>query len=160
MLDVYEQLEDRKLAIHGLLSKLLVLKQNNEGVTSEMRKAMTEVSVLLVELRLLNRTILRNEDKVKTETEAAKGPVDSITLRLHNYLYEMNHYRKAIEANEDYRSKYPDLELVSEEDFFQNAPASLSEDPVLRSDPRKLYLKRLEYELHQVCPYHSEDYQA
>lgn len=97
-----------------------------------------------------NREILQEEDRIKLETEAAKAPIDHITLQLHNLLYEKNHYVKAIKTCKDFRSKYPDIDLVSEEEFFQNAPQELQSDPALRDDPHKLMIQRLKFELHQV----------
>ena len=97
-----------------------------------------------------NREILQEEDKIKLETEAAKAPIDHTTLQLHNLLYEKNHYVKAIKTCKDFKSKYPDIDLVSEEAFFQNAPQELQSDPELRNDPHKLMIQRLKYELHQV----------
>jgi THO complex subunit 5 len=72
-----------------------------------------------------NREIFQEEDKIKLATEAAKAPIDHTTLQLHNLLYEKNHYVKAIKTCKDFRSKYPDIDLVSEEAFFQDAPQEL-----------------------------------
>jgi THO complex subunit 5 len=98
----------------------------------------------------INRIILQEEDRVKQETEAAKLPVDYTTLQLNNLLYQKNHYIKAINACKDFKSKYPDIELVPEEEFFQNAPLEFQNDPDLRNDAHKMMLERLNYELHQV----------
>lgn len=97
-----------------------------------------------------NREILQEEDKIKLETEAAKAPIDQITLQLHNLLYEKNHYVKAIKTCKDFRSKYPDIDLVPEETFFQSAPQELQSDPALRDDSHKLMIQRLKFELYQV----------
>jgi len=97
-----------------------------------------------------NREILQEEDKIKLETEAAKAPIDHTTLQLHNLLYEKNHYVKAIKTCKDFRSKYSDIDLVSEEAFFQDAPPELQSDPALRDNPHKLMIQRLKFELHQV----------
>ncbi|GAA0163968.1 hypothetical protein LIER_19712 [Lithospermum erythrorhizon] len=50
----------------------------------------------------LIKTILLQEDHVKSETERAKEPVDFTTLQLHNLMYEKNHYVKAIKACKDF----------------------------------------------------------
>lgn len=88
---------------------------------------------------------------MKAETERAKGPVDFTTLQLHNLMYEKSHYVKAIKACRDFKSKYPDIDLVSEEAFFRDAPESIK-DQSLASDTtsRVLMPKRLSFELHQV----------
>ena len=87
---------------------------------------------------------------MKAETERAKAPVDFTTLQLHNLMYEKSHYVKAIKACKDFKSKYPDIELVPEEEFLRDAPQHIK-GPVLSSDTsHNLMLKRLNYELHQV----------
>lgn len=90
------------------------------------------------------------EDRIKAETEAAKGPVDTTTLQLHNLLYEKNHYLKAIKACKDFRSKYPDIELVPEEEFFSSAPEEIKGKAMADDVAHDLMLKRLNFELFQV----------
>lgn len=87
---------------------------------------------------------------MKTETERAKAPVDFTTLQLHNLMYEKSHYVKAIKACKDFKSKYPDIDLVPEEDFFRDAPQDI-QDSVLSNDAaHNLMLRRLNFELFQV----------
>lgn len=90
------------------------------------------------------------EDKVKAETEKAKAPVDFTTLQLHNLMYEKSHYLKAIKACKDFRSKYPDIELVNEDEFFRDAPQHIKGSNLSTDTSHNLMLKRLNYELHQV----------
>lgn len=97
-----------------------------------------------------NRTILLEEDRVKAETERAKAPVDFTTLQLHNLMYEKNHYVKAIKACKDFKSKYPDIELVPEEEFFRDAPEDIKGTVMSNDSAHNLMLKRLNYELLQV----------
>lgn len=107
-------------------------------------------SSALIALRQANRSILLEEDRVKAESERAKAPVDLTTLQLHNLMYEKNHYVKAIKACKDFKTKYPDIELVPEEEFFRDAPEEIK-SPVLSSDSaHNLMLKRLNYELSQA----------
>lgn len=90
------------------------------------------------------------EDRGKAETESAKAPVDFTTLQLHNLMYEKNHYLKAIKACKDFRSKYPDIELVSEEEFFSTAPEDIKGKVLVSDSAHDLMLKRLNFELYQV----------
>jgi hypothetical protein len=99
----------------------------------------------------VNREILMEEDKVKAETEAAKAPVDSTTLQLHNLLYEKNHYVKAIRACLDFQTKYPGIELVPEEEFQRSAPADILEKTLAADASHDVMLKRLNFELVQVA---------
>lgn len=110
--------------------------------------------ILCVVLAQANRSILLEEDRVKAETERAKAPVDFTTLQLHNLMYEKNHYVKAIKACKDFRSKYPDIELVSEEEFFRDAPEDIKGKTLSKDSRHDLMLKRLHFELFQVlAPY-------
>lgn len=108
------------------------------------------VSSAPIALWQANRSILLEEDRVKADSERAKAPVDLTTLQLHNLMYEKNHYVKAIKACKDFKTKYPDIELVPEEEFFRDAPEEIK-SPVLSSDSaHNLMLKRLNYELSQA----------
>lgn len=90
------------------------------------------------------------EDRVKAETERAKPPVDFTTLQLHNLTYEKNHYVKAIKACKDFKTKYPDIELVPEEEFLRDAPEDIKNSVISSDSAHNLMLKRLNYELRQV----------
>lgn len=98
-----------------------------------------------------NRSILLQEDRVKAETERAKAPVDLTTLQLHNLMYEKSHYVKAIKACKDFKSKYPDIELVPEEEFLRDAPEDIKGQKLSSDISHDLMLKRLNYELYQVA---------
>lgn len=87
---------------------------------------------------------------MKAETESAKAPVDFTTLQLHNLMYEKNHYLKAIKACKDFRSKYPDIDLVPEDEFFANAPEDIKKNSLSSDEAHDFMLKRLNYELLQV----------
>jgi hypothetical protein len=98
----------------------------------------------------VNREILMEENKVKGETEAAKAPVDSTTLQLHNLVYEKNQYVKAIRACQDFQRKYPGIELVPEEEYHRAASADIREKTLAADAAHDLMLKRLNFELIQV----------
>ena len=71
-------------------------------------------------------------------------------LQLQNLVYEKNHYAKAINSYKDFKSKYPDVELAPEEEFFRNAPDKIKGASVAEDTAHSLMLKRLNYELFQV----------
>lgn len=92
---------------------------------------------------------------MKQETEHAKAPVDFTTLQLQNLMYEKNHYVKAIKACKDFKSKYPDIDLVPEEEFFRDAPEDIKNSVISKDSAQNLMLKRLNFELFQVRSFYS-----
>ncbi|KAJ9166241.1 hypothetical protein P3X46_021019 [Hevea brasiliensis] len=154
----YEMLREGKVSVEEIVAQILTIKKENKP-KSELRELVTQMFLHFVTLRQANRSILLEEDRVKAETERAKAPVDFTTLQLHNLMYEKSHYVKAIKACKDFKSKYPDIELVPEEEFFRDAPENIK-GPVLSDDTsHNLMLKRLNYELHQrkeLCKLHEK----
>ncbi|KAK8970678.1 hypothetical protein KSP40_PGU021461 [Platanthera guangdongensis] len=74
-------------------------------------------------------------------------------------MYEKNHYLKAIKTCRDFRSKYPDIELVPEEEYFKNAPEDIKSKVLASDEAHDLMLKRLNYELFQrkeLCKLHEK----
>lgn len=144
----YNVLAETRASIEETLAKILFIKKEGRN-RSELRELFTQASVAFLNLRQINRIILQDEDRIKQETEAAKLPVDYTTLQLNNLLYQKNHYLKAINACKDFKSKYPDIELVPEEDFYRDAPEEFKKDPALKEDSHKQMLERLNFELYQ-----------
>ncbi|KAG0471600.1 hypothetical protein HPP92_016146 [Vanilla planifolia] len=154
----YEALEDTRKEIEDITSKILFIKKEGKH-KAELRELTTQMSLLFIKLRQLNRTILVEEDRIKAETEIAKAPVDFTTLQLHNLMYEKNHYLKGIKTCRDFRSKYPDIELVPEEEYFKNAPDDIKGKVLATDATHDLMLKRLNYELLQrkeLCKLHEK----
>ncbi|KAK9109212.1 hypothetical protein Sjap_017272 [Stephania japonica] len=145
----YEELEESRAAMEEIVAKMLFMKKEGK-LKSELRELITQMSLHLVNLRQVNRTILLEEDRLKGETERAKAPVDFTTLQLHNLLYEKNHYVKAIKSCKDFKSKHPDIELVPEEEFFRDAPQDIKEAVMSNDTSHDLMLKRLNFELFQL----------
>ncbi|KAK9733328.1 hypothetical protein RND81_04G060300 [Saponaria officinalis] len=149
--DPQSMLRSSKVAVEDIVTKMLSLKKDgnpNPNSKPQLRELVTQMLLLFVTLRKANRMILIVEDRVKAETDRAKAPVDSTTLQFHNLMYEKSHYLKAIKACTDFKSKYPDIQLVSEEDFFRDAPHEFKASAV-STDTHNLMLKRLNYELFQ-----------
>ncbi|GJP38023.1 hypothetical protein CLOM_g22460 [Closterium sp. NIES-68] len=164
MSTTYDELASARSKFEELISKILLTKQrqikaqdsdeieDKEAASSaldDIQEFSTQASVVLLDLRRLNRQILNDEERVKAETEAARAPVDTTALRLHNLQYKMNHHARAIAAYRDFVSRHPDIELVSAHEFFMEAPESLKSEPGLEKDPHRLMLQRLNYELYQ-----------
>ncbi|KAG9129537.1 hypothetical protein Leryth_025088 [Lithospermum erythrorhizon] len=144
----YDKLQESKASLEEIVSKMLSIKRQGNN-KSELREYVTNIFLNFVTLRQSNRTILLQEDHVKSETERAKAPVDFTTLQLHNLMYEKNHYVKAIKACKDFKSKYPDIELVPEEEFLRDAPEEIKTSVISTDTAHNSMLKRLNYELFQ-----------
>ncbi|KAJ6795350.1 THO complex subunit 5B [Iris pallida] len=154
----HEVLEERRTEMEEIAAKMLFLKKEGKPKT-DLRELITNASLLFISLRQVNRSILLEEDRVKAETESAKAPVDFTTLQLHNLMYEKNHYMKAIKACKDFRSKYPDIDLVPEAEFFNSAPEEVKGGVLANDAAHDLMLKRLNFELHQrkeLCKLHEK----
>ncbi|XVE55890.1 hypothetical protein DITRI_Ditri03aG0193500 [Diplodiscus trichospermus] len=144
----YDMLKESKASVEDIVAKILSIKKENKP-RSELREHVTLMFLHFVTLRQVNRSILLEEDKVKAETERAKTPVDFTTLQLHNLLYEKSHYLKAIKTCKDFKSKYPEIELVPEEEFHRDAPEDIKVSNLSDDSSHNLMLKRLNYELFQ-----------
>ncbi|CAA7041652.1 unnamed protein product [Microthlaspi erraticum] len=143
-----ELLRESKTSVEEIVTTMLSIKKEGNQ-KSEIRELLTQMCLNFVNLRQANRSILTEEDKVKAETERAKAPVDFTTLQLHNLMYEKSHYVKAIKACRDFKSKYPDIDLVPEEDFFRDAPETIKDQLLSTDSSHVLMPKRLNFELHQ-----------
>lgn len=154
----YEMLQQSRASVEDIVSKMLAVKKDAKS-KSELRELVTQMFLNFVTLRQANRTILLEEDSVKAETERAKAPVDFTTLQLHNLMYEKSHYVKAIKACKDFKSKYPAIELVPEEEFLSNAPEEIKGTQMSNDSAHNLMLKRLNFELFQrkeLCKLHEK----
>ncbi|XP_040995614.1 THO complex subunit 5B [Juglans microcarpa x Juglans regia] len=154
----HEMLQESKASVEDIVAKILSIKKEGQP-KSLLRELVTQMFLHFITLRQANRSILLEEDRVKAETERAKAPVDFTTLQLHNLMYEKNHYVKAIKACKDFRSKYPDIELVSEEEFFRDAPVDIKGKTLSKDSGHDLMLKRLHFELFQrkeLCKLHEK----
>ncbi|XP_027094181.2 THO complex subunit 5B-like [Coffea arabica] len=144
----YELLHKSKASVEEIVAQMLSFKKDSQP-KSQLRELVTRIFLNFVALRQANRSILIEEDRFKAETERAKAPVDFTTLQLHNLMYEKNHYVKAIKACKDFKSKYPDIELVPEEEFFRDAPEDIKSSVISNDTAHNLMLKRLNFELVQ-----------
>lgn len=97
-----------------------------------------------------NRSILLEEEQVRRETENEKESIDLSSIQLQNLMYEKSQCVKAIKSCKDFKSKYSDIELVTEEEFLRDAPDSIKHSVLSNDNAHDLMLKRLNFELFQV----------
>lgn len=154
----HEMLQESKASVEDIVAKMLSIKKEGQP-KSLLRELVTQMFLHFVTFRQANRSILLEEDRVKAETERAKAPVDFTTLQLHNLMYEKSHYVKAIKACKDFKSKYPDIDLVSEEEFFRDATEEIKAPTLSKDSAQNLMMKRLNFELYQrkeLCKLHEK----
>ncbi|KAL9258520.1 THO complex subunit 5B-like protein [Drosera capensis] len=141
----YYVLKESKASMEEIVAQMLSIKRG-QNPKSQLPELLTESLLHFVALR-------------QAETERAKAPVDFTTLQLHNLMYDQNHYVKAIKACTDFKFKYPDIELVPEEEFFCDAPKYIKDDATPDDNAHSLTLKRLNFELYQrkeLCKFREQ----
>ncbi|KAK7321689.1 hypothetical protein VNO77_32556 [Canavalia gladiata] len=158
----HEMLRHTKTSIENIVAEILSIKNQSKPkplLTLRLRELLTQTFLHFVTLRQANRSILLDEERAKTETERAKAPLEFTTQQLHNLMYEKSHYMKAIKACNDFKSTYSDIELVSEEQFFRDAPQHIKGSVLSNYNAHNLMLKRLNFELFQrkeLCKLHEK----
>uniref|UniRef100_A0A1J3FUB3 THO complex subunit 5A n=1 Tax=Noccaea caerulescens TaxID=107243 RepID=A0A1J3FUB3_NOCCA len=143
-----ELLQESKASVEAIIARMLSIKKQGNP-KSENRELLTQMFLNFISLRQANRAILTEEEKVKSETELAKSPMDFTALQLHNLMYEKSHYLKATKTSREFKSKYPNIDLISEQDFLRDAPAAIKSQTLSNDTSHDLMLKRLNFELHQ-----------
>lgn len=108
--------------------------------------------MIIVKLKKLNRL-----DKIRLATRREslakeKLNVDSNRLKLQNLIYEADHLKKEISKCISFKSEDEDIELVSLDEFIQQAPET-SHDSKIVDDKHLLRMARLEFELKQRQEY-------
>uniref|UniRef100_A0A8C1XMH4 THO complex 5 n=1 Tax=Cyprinus carpio TaxID=7962 RepID=A0A8C1XMH4_CYPCA len=146
----YMLYKDTCAALAKLMEEIQELKAGGAKVGSvEIEERRTQCSVHFITLKKLNRLAHMRLKKGRDQTHEAKQRVDVLHLQLQNLLYEVMHLQKEIGKCLEFRSQHEEIELVSEEEFFQEAPAEISRPHVTRDDQHQLTLARLDWELEQ-----------
>ncbi|CAF1030629.1 unnamed protein product [Rotaria magnacalcarata] len=107
-------------------------------------------------LRSLNRVGRTRIQKAREITAEHRNRLDDQTLEQQNLLYELSHINKEIARCEEFQSKDQQLELVSLEDFYANAPPELTDSKITENDPHRLHLFQLDWELMQREKLHDD----
>lgn len=137
-------------SIRKSMDKIAKLKINSdETVKEEIRELQIQASLAFIELKKLNRMEKFRTKFARDSLVAAKSSVDSRHLHLQNLLYEVMHLKKEVVKCLQFKSKDESIDLVPEEEFYKEAPDSVSRPEVTKNDPHQLRLARLEWELMQ-----------
>ncbi|KAH0557239.1 THO complex subunit 5 homolog [Cotesia glomerata] len=137
-------------SIRDAMSKIAKLKTTDEFSTKdEIRELQIQTSLSFIELKKLNRMEKFRTKFARDSLGDAKSEVDSRHLQLQNLLYEVMHLKKEVVKCLQFKSKDELIELVPEEEFYKEAPESLSQPEITKNDDHKLRLARLDWELTQ-----------
>lgn len=133
-----------------ILAEMTELKaQGTDEAEEQLREKKIAGCFLFTLLKKLNRL-----DKVRVrhgrdQLQKEKLAVDSNKLQLQNLLYEGNHLRREVNQCLQFKSQDEEIELVAVEEFFAEAPESISQPDKTKTDEHARRLARLEWELHQ-----------
>uniref|UniRef100_A0A8C0FPQ8 THO complex 5 n=1 Tax=Bubo bubo TaxID=30461 RepID=A0A8C0FPQ8_BUBBB len=116
---------------------------------SEIDERRIQSCVHFMTLKKLNRLAHIRLKKGRDQTHEAKQKVDAYHLQLQNLLYEVMHLQKEITKCLEFKSKHEEIELVSLEEFYKEAPPEISRPAITLSEPHQQTLARLDWELEQ-----------
>ncbi|XP_063225197.1 THO complex subunit 5 homolog [Bacillus rossius redtenbacheri] len=136
--------------VRRLMGEIAQLKAEDAGQNlAEIGRKRVEASLQFVVLKKLNRLEKFRMKSARDTLNRVKQQVDSDHLQLQNLLYEIEHLKKEVTKCLQFKSKDEEIELVSEEEFYRDAPPALTRREVTEQDGHQLKLARLEWELEQ-----------
>ncbi|KAG8012068.1 Tuftelin-interacting protein 11 [Nibea albiflora] len=146
----YLQYKESCESLATLMSEIQDLKANGakEGC-AEVEQRRMQSCIHFMNLKKLNRLAHMRLKRGRDQTHEAKQRVDVLHLQLQNLLYEVLHLQKEISKCLEFKSKHEEIDLVSEEEFYQGAPSEISRPQHTKNDPHQLTLARLDWELEQ-----------
>ena len=101
---------------------------------SELNELRVQFSMAFLALKKLNRLDKLRTKQSRDSTQQAKQRVDAFHLQLQNLLYEVLHLQKEVNKCLQFRSKDQDIDLVDVEEFYRDAPTSVSKAVSLFGD--------------------------
>ncbi|XP_061624101.1 THO complex subunit 5 homolog isoform X2 [Phyllopteryx taeniolatus] len=133
-----------------LMGEIQKLKANGaKDGSAEIERRRLQSCNQFMTLKKLNRLAHMRLKRGRDQTHEAKQKVDVLHLQLQNLLYEVLHLQKEISKCLEFKSKHEEIDLVSEEDFYKDAPQEISRPQLTKNDPHQLTLARLDWELEQ-----------
>ncbi|XP_054853008.1 THO complex subunit 5 homolog isoform X1 [Eublepharis macularius] len=146
----YELYKQTCQDLQKLMAEIQELKsKGNKDCAAEIEERRIQSCVHFMTLKKLNRLAHIRLKKGRDQTHEAKQKVDAYHLQLQNLLYEVMHLQKEITKCLEFKSKHEEIELVSVEEFYKEAPAEISRMEITRGDPHQQTLSRLDWELEQ-----------
>ncbi|XP_071743634.1 THO complex subunit 5 homolog [Lepeophtheirus salmonis] len=109
----------------------------------------SQLAMHFLSMKKINRLDKIRLRRSREMTMSAKQRVDSFHLQLQNLKYEVMHLQKEITKCRQFRSKDQDISLVSIEEFYKDAPTSISNPEKTKNDEHAQRKARLEWEMEQ-----------
>ncbi|ELK31503.1 THO complex subunit 5 like protein [Myotis davidii] len=136
--------------LQRLMAEIQDLKsRGGKDAAAEIEDRRILSCVHFMTLKKLNRLAHIRLKKGRDQTHEAKQKVDAYHLQLQNLLYEVMHLQKEITKCLEFKSKHEEIDLVSVEEFYQEAPPDISKAEITTGDPHQQTLARLDWELEQ-----------
>ncbi|KYO31796.1 THO complex subunit 5-like protein [Alligator mississippiensis] len=146
----YELYKQTCEELQRLMAEIQDLKsKGSKDSAAEIEERRIQSCVHFMTLKKLNRLAHIRLKKGRDQTHEAKQKVDAYHLQLQNLLYEVMHLQKEITKCLEFKSKHEEIELVSVEEFYKEAPPEISKPDITLSDPHHQTLARLDWELEQ-----------
>ncbi|XP_062307686.1 THO complex subunit 5 homolog [Osmerus eperlanus] len=146
----YQQYKQTCDSLAKLMEEIQDLKaQGAKDGCAEVEEKRMQSCIHFMSLKKLNRLAHMRLKRGRDQTHEAKQKVDGLHLQLQNLLYEVMHLQKEISKCLEFKSKHEEIDLVSVQDFYQEAPQDIARPSLTRDDPHQLTLARLDWELEQ-----------
>ncbi|XP_032085602.1 THO complex subunit 5 homolog [Thamnophis elegans] len=146
----YELYKQTCQDLQRLMAEIQELKsKGHKDSAAEIEERRIQSCVHFMTLKKLNRLAHIRLKKGRDQTHEAKQKVDAYHLQLQNLLYEVMHLQKEITKCLEFKSKHEEIELVSVDEFYKEAPPDISKSDITLSDPHEQTLSRLDWELEQ-----------
>ncbi|XP_055855820.1 THO complex subunit 5 [Episyrphus balteatus] len=134
----------------AIFEQVLKLKKDKSTKSvSELKAKRNEASLMIVLLKKVNRL---EKYRIRTGREVLqkeKLRVDNNRLHLQNLLYEISYLKKEIQRCYQFTSCDEYINLVSENEFYEKAPLSISRPEATKVSEHIKRLAMLEWELQQ-----------
>ncbi|XP_053665470.1 THO complex subunit 5 homolog [Anopheles marshallii] len=142
--------------LRAIFADIARLKSDNsDDAKMKIADKRIEGSLAFVLLKKLNRL---DKVRIREGREALhkeKLRVDSNRLQLQNLLYEAEHLKREVQRCFMFKSQDEEIELVPVEEFYAQAPASVSRPESTKTDEHARRIARLEWELRQRKELHA-----
>lgn len=136
--------------INGIMLEIAQLKlKPPENASALIREKQIEASLKILMLKKLNRLEKVRTKESRTALQKAREQVDNDHLHLQNMVYEVVHLTKEVKKCLEFKSKDEDINLVPVEEFYKEAPESVTKPEITKKNEHELKLARLQWELLQ-----------